>query len=126
MEPGAVRDRLTEGVYIPADNNEAIAQLDDALEKSAVARPALRKLGRAMKAGTLPHGDPEDHVDGPPRLPGNAKCRIQYGWGPWAQFKLGRICLWDGTIRIENGIVKVDTATFIKRNAYDAGQVTYA
>ena len=29
-------------------------------------------------------------------------------------------------IRIENGIVKVDTATFVKRNAYDAGQVTYA
>ena len=63
MEPGALRDRLTEGVYIPADNNEAIAQLDDALEKSTVARPALRKLGTAMKAGTLPHGDPEDHVD---------------------------------------------------------------
>jgi acyl-CoA dehydrogenase len=63
MQPGAARDRLTEGVYIPADNNEAIARLDDALEKTAAAGPALRKLSKAMKAGKLPHGDPEDFVD---------------------------------------------------------------
>ena len=58
-----MRDRLTEAVYIPTDNNEAIARLDDALEKSAAAAPALHKLGNAMKAGTLPHGDPEHHID---------------------------------------------------------------
>jgi acyl-CoA dehydrogenase len=63
LEPGALRDRLTEGVYIPADSSEAVAQLDDALEKSAAAEPALRKLRDAMRAGTLPHGDPEGHID---------------------------------------------------------------
>jgi len=63
LEPGALRDRLTEGVYIPADSSEAVAQLDDALEKTAAAAPALRKLRDAMKAGTLPHGDPEAHID---------------------------------------------------------------
>jgi acyl-CoA dehydrogenase len=64
MQPGALRDRLTEGVYIPADSSQAVAQLDDALEKSAAAEPVLRKLRGAMKAGTLPHGDPEMHIDG--------------------------------------------------------------
>jgi acyl-CoA dehydrogenase len=63
MQPGAVRDRLTEAVYIPTDNNEAITRLDDALKKNAAAAPALRKLGKAMKAGTLPHGDPEHFAD---------------------------------------------------------------
>ena len=63
LAPGALRDRLTEGMYIPEDESEAVAQLDDALLKSKAAEPALRKLRTAMKAGTLPHGDPEMHVD---------------------------------------------------------------
>jgi acyl-CoA dehydrogenase len=63
LSPGRLRDRLTEGVYIPIDKTEAVAQLDDALEKSAAAEPATRKLRAAMKAGTLPHGDPEDAIE---------------------------------------------------------------
>ncbi len=63
LKPGKLRDRLTEGVYIPIDKTETVAQLDDALEKSAAAEPAIRKLRAAMKAGTLPHGDPEDAVE---------------------------------------------------------------
>ena len=63
LAPGALRDRLTEGMYIPTDSSEAVAQLDDALEKSNAAEPALKKLRTAMKAGTLPHGDPEAYVD---------------------------------------------------------------
>jgi acyl-CoA dehydrogenase len=62
LKPGALRDRLTEGVYIPADKNESVAQLEDALVKSAAAEPAIRKLRAAMKAGTLSKGDPEDFV----------------------------------------------------------------
>lgn len=46
---------------------------------------------------------PEDHVGGPLRLPGRAKCRIQYGWGPWGALSLGRICPWDFTVRVEGG-----------------------
>jgi len=63
LEPGELRDRLTEAVYIPMNKSEAVAQLDDALEKSVAAEAALRKLRNAMKAGTLSRGDPEDHVD---------------------------------------------------------------
>jgi acyl-CoA dehydrogenase len=63
LEPGVLRDRLTEAVYIPVNNSEAVAQLDDALEKNFAAEPVIRKLRSAMKAGTLPKGDPEEHVD---------------------------------------------------------------
>ncbi len=46
---------------------------------------------------------PADDTPGPPKLPGRAKCRIQYGWGPWAALDLGRTCLWDMVVRIEGG-----------------------
>jgi acyl-CoA dehydrogenase len=63
LEPGTLRDRLTEAVYIPLNKSDPVAQLDDALEKSSAAEPAIRKLRSAMKSGTLPHGDPEDYID---------------------------------------------------------------
>lgn len=46
---------------------------------------------------------PEDGLDGPVRLPGRAKCRIRYGWGPWGVLALDRICQWDMTVRIGGG-----------------------
>ena len=63
LRPGNVRDRLTEGVYIPGDNRQPLAQLEDALEKSVTAEPALRKLRDAMRSGALPQGDPEVYTD---------------------------------------------------------------
>ena len=63
LRPGRVRDRLTEGVYIPDGNTQPLAQLEDALEKSVAAEAALRRLRDAMRAGALPHGDPEQCTD---------------------------------------------------------------
>ncbi|MDH3934615.1 MAG: DUF1974 domain-containing protein, partial [Gammaproteobacteria bacterium] len=63
LSTSALRDRLTEGMYIPEDTAEPIAQLEDALEKTEAAAPALRTLRTAIKTGSLPPGDPETHVD---------------------------------------------------------------
>jgi hypothetical protein len=46
---------------------------------------------------------PEDHVASRVALPGRVKCRLQYGWGPWAALGLGRTCDWDAVIRLEGG-----------------------
>ena len=46
---------------------------------------------------------PDDHADRPLKLPGRAKCRIQYGWGPWAALDLGHTCVWEMAIRIDGG-----------------------
>src|SRR5262249_10279638 len=46
---------------------------------------------------------PEDHAQLPPRLPGRAKCRVQFGWGPWSALDLGRVCAWDMTLKISGG-----------------------
>ena len=46
---------------------------------------------------------PDDRDRGPINFRGFIKCRIQYGWGPWAALDLGHTCLWDATIRITGG-----------------------
>jgi acyl-CoA dehydrogenase len=63
LRPGQLRDRLTEGVYIPVDNNEPVAQLEEALNRSIAAEPATGKLRKAMREGILPHGDPEHFIE---------------------------------------------------------------
>lgn len=45
---------------------------------------------------------PEDDAK-PVSFPGRAKCRINYGWGPWAALDLGRTCQWDMTVSIDGG-----------------------
>jgi hypothetical protein len=45
---------------------------------------------------------PEDDAS-PVKLPGRAKCRLQYGWGPWAALDLGRTCQWDLSIGLDKG-----------------------
>jgi len=59
LHPGELRDRLTDGVYIPVDDSEPLAQLETALQKTAAAEPLLQKLRVAMKNGKIAHGDPE-------------------------------------------------------------------
>jgi hypothetical protein len=58
----------------------------------------LVKNGRVIRRAF-----PGDTAPERPVLPGRAKCRIQYGWGPWSTLKLERICNWDMTVSIEGG-----------------------
>jgi hypothetical protein len=46
---------------------------------------------------------PEDTATYPAAIPGRVKCRLRYGWGPWAALNLGRICDWVMDIRLEGG-----------------------
>ena len=63
LQPGALRDRLTEGVYIPDDDREPVARLEAALQKAVIAEPLLHKLRTAMKNGKIARGDPETRID---------------------------------------------------------------
>jgi hypothetical protein len=36
-------------------------------------------------------------------LPGRVKCRIQFGWGPWARLALDRVCQWEMTVTLRGG-----------------------
>ncbi|MDA2928746.1 DUF3604 domain-containing protein [Acidobacteria bacterium AH-259-O06] len=78
---------------------QADRQVDVRVEgQDAIAMIELVRNGRVIERYF-----PEDQMKGPLKLPGRAKCRIQYGWGPWAALNLGRICHWDFTVRLEGG-----------------------
>ena len=83
--------------------SEIPATADRQIDVRVEGQDAIEKIELVRNGQVIDRYHPEDHVAGPPRLPGRVKCRIQYGWGPWAQFKLGRICLWDATISIAGG-----------------------
>ncbi|MDE2311449.1 MAG: acyl-CoA dehydrogenase [Betaproteobacteria bacterium] len=53
LQPGAARDRLTAGMYLPANENEAVGALEAALHSTLVCEPLQARLDEAYKAGKL-------------------------------------------------------------------------
>ena len=51
--PSDARDRLTEGLFIPEDEDQAVAQLEKALELIIGSYEIEKKLHKARKAGQL-------------------------------------------------------------------------
>lgn len=66
--------------------------------QDSIAHVELIRNGR-----TIARHFPEDDVGEAVPLPGRVKCRLQYGWGPWADLSLDRVCEWDITVQIDNG-----------------------
>src|SRR5450759_197978 len=53
MQPGAARDRLTAGIYISDDEQDAVGALEAALASTLTCEPLQSKLQEARKAGKL-------------------------------------------------------------------------
>ncbi len=56
---GSARERLTEGLFISELDDEPLAQLETALEKTTAAQAVISRLRNAMRSGQLTTGDPE-------------------------------------------------------------------
>ena len=54
LTPGAARDRLTAGAYVPRDENDVVGRLEFAMEAVIKAEPLEAKIREAAKAGKLP------------------------------------------------------------------------
>jgi acyl-CoA dehydrogenase len=54
LTPGAARDRLTAGAYIPRKEDDVIGRLDFAMEATIKADPIEAKVRKAVKDGLLP------------------------------------------------------------------------
>jgi acyl-CoA dehydrogenase len=61
--PGEQRDRLTEGIHLPADPMEAVGRLERAFLLVSRSRPILDRLRAASREGKLPAGNPEALVE---------------------------------------------------------------
>ncbi len=53
LQPGAARDRLTDGMYLPSDENDAVGALEAALHSTLDCEPLQAKVEAARKAGKL-------------------------------------------------------------------------
>jgi len=56
--PGAQRDRLTSGIYIPLETSESLGRLEHALRLAVQAEPVLQTLKAATRSGQLPKAQP--------------------------------------------------------------------
>ncbi|MGE5615507.1 MAG: acyl-CoA dehydrogenase [Bacillota bacterium] len=54
LTPGAARDRLTAGAYVPRDENDPVGRLEFAMEAVIKADPIEAKMREAAKQGKLP------------------------------------------------------------------------
>jgi acyl-CoA dehydrogenase len=57
--PGAARDRLTAGIYMPTSELEALGRLEHAFDRSHQVAPILKRIKAASAAGQLPRSRPE-------------------------------------------------------------------
>ena len=53
LAPSATRDRLTEGMFIPSNKSEPLAQLEYALQKSIASAPLEKRLHAAIHEGVI-------------------------------------------------------------------------
>ncbi|MGE0370862.1 MAG: acyl-CoA dehydrogenase [Gammaproteobacteria bacterium] len=59
LSPGATRDRLTAGAFIPREAGEAIGRIEAALEAAVAAEAVEKKLRTAVRAGRIGNGGEE-------------------------------------------------------------------
>jgi acyl-CoA dehydrogenase len=57
--PGAGRDRLTAGIYMPTSELEALGRLEHAFDRSHQVAPILKRIKAASAAGQLPQERPD-------------------------------------------------------------------
>lgn len=63
QQTGDCRDRLTAGIYIPTDPQQALGRLEHAFTLMQQAEPILKKVKTASRAGQLPSGKPGELVE---------------------------------------------------------------
>jgi acyl-CoA dehydrogenase len=62
-KPGAARDRLTAGIFLPSGPNEPLARVERAFRLAAEAAPVLDRLRQASRDGRLPKDAAENLVE---------------------------------------------------------------
>ncbi|HEX2566372.1 MAG TPA: acyl-CoA dehydrogenase domain-containing protein, partial [Burkholderiales bacterium] len=93
LEPGAARDRLTAGVYVPRDESDPTGQLEAAFVATVACEPIEKKLREAVRDGRLvPH-------------PGFDTARAALDKGVISAEELG---LWQRKEVLRRGVIKVD------------------
>jgi hypothetical protein len=82
---------------------EVAAVSDRQIDVQVNAPDSIKSLELVRRGKVIRRHFPEDTAVRPAPIPGRAHCRLRYGWGPWGDLDLGRVCDWEMTIRIDGG-----------------------
>ncbi len=83
--------------------SELPANADRQIDVKVTAPDGIKVIELIRNGRVIQRHFPEDTASRPATLPGNVQCRLRYGWGPWGDLSLGRICDWEMNIQIEGG-----------------------
>jgi hypothetical protein len=73
------------------------------LDVKVEAPDSIRMIELIRNGRVLERHFPEDTSPAVAAIPGTVKSRLRYGWGPWADLNLGRICDWKMKIQLKGG-----------------------
>ncbi len=82
------------GAELDFDTRREIRVRVDAMDE--IDKVEILRNGRVIHRESVPTVLPSDPFDG-----GRAKVCIRWGWGPWGQLTLDRVCDWQGSIRLD-------------------------
>ena len=85
---------------------------DREIEVSARGQDEIEKIEILKNNRVIARHFPEDHVWEHAPWPGEALCRIELGWGPWADLNMARIADWEATATIRDGKILSVTPCF--------------
>jgi acyl-CoA dehydrogenase len=93
LEPGAARDRLTEGVYVPREESDPTGQLEAAFVAAVACEPIEKKLREAVRQGLLvPHPGSDTAIEAENK----------------GVISADELAQWQRKERLRKGVIKVD------------------
>lgn len=76
---------------------------DRELEVSAEGCDEIERVDIIRNGRTIHRHFPEDLARPNARWPGEALCRLEFGWGPWNSLNMDRVCDWEVHVRVHDG-----------------------
>ena len=76
---------------------------DRGLEVEVLGQDEIERVEIVKNDRVLDRWFPADHAATTPAWPGEALCRVEFGWGPWGALNMARTCDWDLTVTVRNG-----------------------
>ncbi len=75
---------------------------DREMEVSVIAQDEIDRI-EVLKNNRVMHRHFPADQERTGRWPGEALCRLEFGWGPWAALNMARVCDWDVETTLSNG-----------------------
>lgn len=85
---------------------------DREIEVSVAAQDEIERVEVLKNNRVIHRHFPAEQANAPGRWAGEALCRLEFGWGPWAALNMARVCDWEVDVTLANGKLLALTPCF--------------